>query len=141
LSDKYLRSPYCMYELMEIWRNCSADEKKFLDRVRIYIVPETKVYSLVDRAQYAIYWKEEYERVDTLIRDHGPDVVGPRGFQEHRLMGIFRRSVAEILEAVVDRLQPRNFDDLAKFGLDDLWIASVERQGNAASVNRQEIVR
>jgi hypothetical protein len=47
-------------------------------------------------------------------------VVGRRGFQEYKLMGDFRRSVAEILETVVDRMQPRNFDDLAKFGLDDL---------------------
>ena len=120
LSDKYLRSPYCMYELMEVWRKCSAEEEKFLTRVRIYIVPGTKVYTLSDRAQYAIHWRQEYERVPTLIHDHGADVVGRRGFQEYKLMGDFRRSVAEILETVVDRLQPRNFDDLAKFGLDDL---------------------
>jgi hypothetical protein len=111
-----------MYELMEIWRNCFADEQKFLDRVRIYIIPGTKLYSVVDRAQYAIHWKEEYERVATLIRDHGSDIVGRRGFQEHRLVGDFRRWVAEILEAVVDRLQPRNFEDIAKYGLDDLGI-------------------
>jgi hypothetical protein len=35
-------------------------------------------------------------------------------------MGDFRRWVAEILEAVADRLQPRDFEDLAKYGLDDL---------------------
>jgi hypothetical protein len=99
------------------------------------------VHSVVDRAQYAIHWQKEYESVDALIRDHGPDVVGRRGFQEHRLVGDFRRWVAEILEAVVDRLQPRNFDDLAKYGLDDLGIASVERNGGAASANRQELVR
>jgi len=39
------------------------------------------------------------------------------------LMGDFRRWVAEILEAVTDRLQPRDFDDLAKYGLDDLVAA------------------
>ena len=55
-----------------------------------------------------------------LIRDHGPDVVGRRGFQEYKLIGDFRRWVAEILETVADRLQPRNFEDLAINGLDDL---------------------
>jgi hypothetical protein len=58
--------------------------------------------------------------VHTLIHDHGAEVVGRRGLQEYKLMGDFRRWVAEILETVVDRLQPRNFDDLTKFGLDDL---------------------
>jgi internalin A len=120
LSEKYLRSPYCMNELMGVWRNCSGDEERFLTRVRAYIVPGTQVYSLSDRAQYAIHWRQEYEKVAKLIHDHGADVLGPRGFQEYKLMGDFRRSVAEILEAVVDRLQPCNFDDLAKYGLDDL---------------------
>jgi internalin A len=42
LSDKYLRSAYCMYEFMEIWRKCSAEEEKFLDRIRAYVIPGTK---------------------------------------------------------------------------------------------------
>jgi internalin A len=51
LSDKYLRSPYCMYELLEIWRKCEADEVKFLTRVRVYIVPGTKVYLITHEPQ------------------------------------------------------------------------------------------
>jgi internalin A len=120
LSDKYLRSPYCMYELMEIWRKSSAEEEKLLSRVRVYVIPGTKIFSLSDRARYAVYWQQEYEKVHQLIHDHGPDVVGPRGFREYKLMGHFSRSVAEILETVADRLQPRNFEDLARYGLDDL---------------------
>ena len=120
LSDKYLHSPYCMYELLEIWRKCSGEEEKFLDRIRVYVIPETKIFSVRDRAQYAIYWQQEYEKVDRLVHDHGPDVVGPRGFREYKLMGDFRRWVAEILETVADRLQPRDFEDLAKYGLNDL---------------------
>jgi internalin A len=123
LSDKYLRSPFCMYELLEIWRKCSGEEEKFLDRVRVYIIPDTKIFSATDRAQYAIYWRQEYEKVDQLVHDHGPDVVGRRGFQEYKLMGDFRRWVAEILEAVTDHLQPRDFEDLVKYGLDDLVAA------------------
>jgi internalin A len=120
LSDKYLHSPSCMNELLQIWRKCSAEEEKFFDRVRAYIIRDTRIFSVPDRAQYAIHWQQEYEKVDELIRDHGPDVVGPRGFQEYKLMWDFRRWVAEILEAVADRLQPRDFDGLVKYGLDDL---------------------
>jgi internalin A len=120
LSDKYLHSPYCMYELLEIWRKCCGEEEKFLSRIRVYVIPGTKIFSVSDRAQYAIHWRQEYEKVHQLIHDHGPDVVGPRGFQEYKLMGDFRRWVAEILETVADRLQPRNFEDLAEYSLDDL---------------------
>jgi internalin A len=71
LSDKYLRSPYCMYELLEIWRKCSGEEQKFLDRIRVYVIPGTRVFSVSDRAQYAIFWQQEYEKVHQLIHDHG----------------------------------------------------------------------
>jgi internalin A len=120
LSDKYLHSPYCMNELLQIWIKCSTEKQKFLDRVRVYRLPDIKISSIPDRAQYAIYWRQEYEKVEQLIRDGGPDVLGPRGFGEYKLMGDFRRSVAEILEIISDRLQPRSFDDLARYGLDDL---------------------
>jgi internalin A len=120
LSDRYLHSPYCMYELMEMWRKCSAEEENFLTRVRLYVIPGTKIFSLSDRAQYAVHWKQEYEKVHQLIHDHGAEVVGQRGFREYKLMGDFRRWVAEILETVADRLQPRDFEDLARYGLDDL---------------------
>jgi internalin A len=120
LSDKYLHSPYCMYELLEIWRKCQGEEEKFLDRIRVYVIPGTKIFSVLDRAQYAIHWQQEYDKIDRLIHDHGPNVVGPRGFQEYKLMGDFHRWVAEILETVADRLQPRDFEALAKYGLDDL---------------------
>jgi hypothetical protein len=36
LSDKYLRSQYCMFELFEIWRNSRQDKKDFLRRVRFF---------------------------------------------------------------------------------------------------------
>ena len=29
LSDKYLKSPYCMYELLEVWRNCKVADEEF----------------------------------------------------------------------------------------------------------------
>ena len=35
LSDKYLRSPYCMFELSELWRTSQAEGEKFLRRVRV----------------------------------------------------------------------------------------------------------
>jgi internalin A len=109
-----------MTELLEIWRKCSAEEEKFLDRVAVYLIPGTRISSIPHRAQYAIHWRRQYEEVHQLIFDGGSDVIGPRGFQEYKLMGDFRRWVAEILEMVADRLQPRDFEDLVKHGLDDL---------------------
>jgi internalin A len=120
LSDKYLHSPYCMNELLQIWRKCFGEEEKFLNRIRVYTISGTKIFSILERALYAIHWRQKYEEIDQLIRDQGSDVLGPRGFREYKLMDDFRRSVAEILEAIVDRLQPRELEELVKYGLDDL---------------------
>jgi internalin A len=39
LSDKYLKSPYCMHELFDVWRNCREDGKTFVDRTRVFVLP------------------------------------------------------------------------------------------------------
>jgi internalin A len=120
LSDKYLRSPYCMYELLEIWRKSVAEEEQFLARVRVFVLLGTKIFTLEDRAQYAIHWQQQYENIRKLVAENGPNVVGSRGFAQFKLMQDFARFVPEILELVTDRLQPRDFEEFAKYGLDDL---------------------
>ena len=36
LSDKYLKSAYCMHELLDVWRNCREDDAEFIKRTRAY---------------------------------------------------------------------------------------------------------
>ena len=43
LSDKYLKSPYCMYELFEVWRNARQEDEEFLKRIRVYTLPDAKI--------------------------------------------------------------------------------------------------
>jgi internalin A len=39
LSDKYLKSAYCMHELFDVWRNCREDPETFIDRTRVQVLP------------------------------------------------------------------------------------------------------
>jgi internalin A len=52
LSDTYLKSPYCMHELFEVWRNCRADDDTFIDRTRVLVLPSAKISTAIERAQY-----------------------------------------------------------------------------------------
>ena len=45
LSDRYLRSPYCMFELSEVWRTSRAEGEAFLRRVRVYSLPDAQVWT------------------------------------------------------------------------------------------------
>ena len=60
-SDKYLRSPYCMYELLEIFVN-----HRFHERVCPVVLPDARLSSRKDRINYVAYWINEYKAVRRL---------------------------------------------------------------------------
>ncbi len=43
LSDKYLKSAYCMHELFDVWRNCREDDAEFIKRTRVFELPCAKI--------------------------------------------------------------------------------------------------
>ena len=49
LSEKYLKSPYCMFELFEIWRNNRADSALFAERIRAFTLPSARIATFIDR--------------------------------------------------------------------------------------------
>jgi internalin A len=54
VSDKYLRSPNCMFELVEI-----ADNKQFHDRIFPIVLADADIYDPVKRIGYVRYWEEK----------------------------------------------------------------------------------
>jgi hypothetical protein len=64
LSDKYLKSPYCMFELFEIWRVNQQDETEFLKRVKVYALHDAKIRAPSDRLRYAGYWRTEHDALN-----------------------------------------------------------------------------
>ncbi|MFO1039057.1 MAG: COR domain-containing protein [Geminicoccaceae bacterium] len=114
LSDKYLRSSFCIYELSEIWRNSRHDPETLLERVRIYTLGDAEIWSLRGRAGYARYWDEEYKALEADQR-----YLGERDLIAHRRMKQFTLIVGDILATFADIVQPRSFDDLVKYGFDE----------------------
>lgn len=53
ITDNYLKSFHCMYEVLEIMK-----EKDYQDRIFPAVV-ETKIYSAIGRIQYITYWEEK----------------------------------------------------------------------------------
>ena len=67
ISDKYLRSPNCMYELVEI-----AENKHFQDRVFPIVLHDADIYNPVRRTQYIKYWEEKRTELADAIRTLDP---------------------------------------------------------------------
>lgn len=127
LSDKYLKSPFCMYELWEVWRNSRLDDAEFRRRIRAWVLPDAKIWSAEDRVHCAIYWKQQHDKLQSLRDQHGDDVLGAAGSRDLLRMKKFYQNVTDILAAVADTLLPATFttDDphlrgkLERFAFDD----------------------
>jgi formylglycine-generating enzyme required for sulfatase activity len=66
LSDKYLRSPNCMFELVEI-----AKHKDFYDRVFPIVLGDADIYNPVNRLKYIKYWEDKLSELDQAMKSVG----------------------------------------------------------------------
>lgn len=67
ISDKYLRSPNCMFELVEI-----AENKQFHDRVFPIVLADADIYDPVKRIVYVKYWEEKRAELAGAMKELDP---------------------------------------------------------------------
>jgi internalin A len=118
LSDKYLRSPFCMFELSEVWRMSKQQGQDFLDRVRVYALPDANISKPVDWISWAAYWKREFDELEVASR-LSPALLGEHGHRRLMQMQTFYTQVADILGTLADIVQPRTFEELKHYGFVD----------------------
>ena len=119
LSDKYLKSPFCMFELYELWRNSKLEEEDFFNRVRIYVLDDANIWDVDGRMDYVIYWGEQQQKFKKLAERTGAKALSERTLLELKRTSLFHLHVDEFLTAYTDRLQPRRFEEFLKHGFDD----------------------
>ncbi|SDL61295.1 toll/interleukin-1 receptor domain-containing protein [Kriegella aquimaris] len=64
VSNKYLRSENCMFELLQIFKN-----KNFYERIFPLVLDEVKIAKASDRIDLVKYWEYETENLDIKIRE------------------------------------------------------------------------
>jgi hypothetical protein len=67
ISDKYLRSPNCMFEMVEI-----ADNKQFHDRIFPIVLSDADIYDPVRRIEYVKYWETKRAELAEAMRSVDP---------------------------------------------------------------------
>ncbi|HTG31675.1 MAG TPA: COR domain-containing protein [Thermoanaerobaculia bacterium] len=109
ISDKYLRSPYCMYEIYKLWQKHQGDGDRFVEHVVPIVLPEVRIGNFRERASYLKHWAAEAKSLEALIRD--PDLSPSReSWEEIRLVREFAHHVDGILVFVQDVLMPRRLE-------------------------------
>ena len=64
ISNKYLRSENCMFELLQIFKN-----QNFYERIFPLVLDDVKIAKATDRIDLVKYWEDETENLDIKIRE------------------------------------------------------------------------
>ncbi|MGB8167844.1 MAG: leucine-rich repeat domain-containing protein [Chthoniobacteraceae bacterium] len=114
LSDKYLKSTYCMAELHSLWQNSLHDVPLFQKRVRPLVLADAKIDDTLDRLARAKHWKEKHAGLEQAHAELG-ESFGEADYREQRLIGSFSREVSDMLRWLHDELMPRRFEEDGDF--------------------------
>jgi internalin A len=120
LSDKYLKSPFCMFELFEMWCNSRQNKAEFIRRVRFITIDGTSIQKPREWLAYAGFWKRELDLLRQEITDLGWEYADQEAQKRYDLMKTFASKVSDVLALFADTVQPRTFEDFLAYGFDDL---------------------
>ncbi len=120
LSDKYLKSAFCVTELTEVWRECRQRPAEFSQRARVYVLPSADIASAGGRAQRSVYWRQKYEELVAVDKAHGSLAMSDADNLDYRRMSRWWSELPNILKDVQDTLRPQSFDDFVAHALEGL---------------------
>jgi internalin A len=119
LSDKYLHSSNCMFELSELWRNNRQLQSEFRSRVRLFNVDGVNIYSPRDRLQYTSYWISARDELKETISKVGAENAGYEDIRQLRYMQSFVSDISNILAVFAGAVQPKTFEEFIKYGFSE----------------------
>ncbi len=99
VSDLYLKSKNCMFEVMEIMK-----EQQYRDRIFPAIV-EHGIYDPLVRAEYIKYWQQECDKLEASIRELEPEYTSELVAELKKYKSI-AFSIGKFLNIVADMNNP-----------------------------------
>lgn len=90
ISEKYLKSPNCMFELVEIAKNGN-----FYDRIFPIVLKDAQIYDPLLRIEYITHWEEKIQKLEAAMKKVSSANMG--GFREDiDLYTEIRSTIAEL---------------------------------------------
>jgi len=75
ISDKYLKSPNCMFELVQIAKN-----GQFYDRIFPIVLADAQIYRPAERIKYVQHWEQQIKELDEAMKS--VSLANLQGFRE-----------------------------------------------------------
>ncbi|TBR61310.1 GTPase, partial [Westiellopsis prolifica IICB1] len=96
ISDQYLKSEHCMYELLEI-----AKYGEFYERIFPIVLEDAKIYQAIQRIKYVGYWEDKKKELDAAMKKVSGDNL--QGFREELdLYHEIRNTFAKLIKLLKD---------------------------------------
>lgn len=108
ISDKYLRSKNCMFELLEI-----AENHNFYDRIFPIVLRDADIYDGVNRINYIKYWDDKIAELNSAIKTIGIVTNIQSILDEINLFGRIRATIDNLTNTLKDMntLTPEMHED------------------------------
>ncbi len=111
LSDKYLKSSFCTFELFELLRHNRLEPERLRKCTRVYSLPDARIWTHGDRISYGEYWRKQYEDLNAVISQNLKS-AGVKAQEDSIRIGHFYLGVADILWTFADTVHPRSIENL-----------------------------
>ncbi len=120
ISDKYLKSRFCMFELYEIYRNAKMDRTEFTKRIFPLRVENINLSDPGVINDYIRYWEAEEARWDELIKENSDNITPEQSNQYQVIkriitdLGTMLYILSDINSLDVTKLSDDNFAGIKK---------------------------
>lgn len=104
ISDSYLKSANCMYEVLEVMR-----DRYYRDKIFPAVI-NSDIYSPVTRAKYVKHWQDEFIELESTLKEINVQNLGKLNEDLKRRQDI-SSNIAEFLDVVSDMNNP-NIEDV-----------------------------
>ena len=97
ISDKYLRSKHCMFELLEIEK-----QGDFRNRIFPIVLPDAKIYDAIDILDYTDYWDDKSAKLQARIKQAKSNANNVRVHSELDLYVAIRAAFDRLTDVISD---------------------------------------
>ena len=118
ISDKYLKSTYCMSELLEIYRRSNSDIEEMLKKIFPIVLDDAKLYTPEDRVDYLSYWEDKKDELNKELKEIELENVGTFADDLHlydeitSVIPILSRLLKDMNTLNPQRLSANNFAEI-----------------------------
>lgn len=106
ISEKYLQSPACMYEVITLMK-----DQNWKRKTMFVVMPGTNIYKLEDRIPYIQFWNDRYENLSKMVTEAGLPATATKDIEDkiHQTT-VIRDQMDVFLQTVSDSNNPLIFD-------------------------------